>query len=214
MRQGLQAGEHVEAWRCGRPVRDLRGLDLDCRDADFSEGPQDPPLIVAIFRNVQQRDRVRGLCGHAGKDPAGIVDVRERAECAAHDHLPWDSRVELGEEAGTESSVRHGPPCLGNQRGIGIQPTDDIAVVVEGNEKLAGATSNLEELGARADIQGFSNVLSEFRQAGYFLSSDAMSMVAVSICTEPTFVPAGTRKGNEHLYSGCEPGSMMATDVL
>ena len=36
----------------------------------------------------------------------------------------------------------------------------------------------------------------------------------VSIWTEAILVPAGTRNGNEHWYSGCEPGSMIATDVL
>ena len=46
------------------------------------------------------------------------------------------------------------------------------------------------------------------------LSSEATLIVAVSIATEATFVPVGTRNGKAHLYSGTEPGSMIDTDVL
>ena len=124
--------------------------------------------------------------------------------------------------ADLEQAFRHRRHRVLDPAGIGVDAADDVAVGVEREEKLAAAAIDFEDLRAGTDIKGLGHVLRERNQSAFakamagqdYLSSEAMLIVAVSIATEATFVPIGTRNGNPHLYSGCEPASMIDTDVL
>lgn len=95
---------------------------------------------------------------------------------------------------------------------IRVAAADDVAVIVEGDEQVANAAVHLEDTRAGTDVERLGQVFSE-GEAGLYLSNAVTLMTAVSMATDATFVPAGTRNGNEHWYSGFEPGSTKATDV-
>ena len=77
---------------------------------------------------------------------------------------------------------------------------------MEREEKIAAAAVDFEDTRAGTDIKGLGHVLRERNVRTNLLVERARLIVAVSIATEATLVPAGTRNGNAHLYSGTEPG--------
>ena len=105
-----------------------------------------------------------------------------------------------------------------NRIRITVDAADDVAVVVEWEKKSAVAAVDFEHASTGTDVKRLGDIFRKGEKrhpltVPYLLSA-AKSSVAVSIAIETTFVPAGTRNGNAHLYSGSEPGSMIATEVL
>ena len=98
--------------------------------------------------------------------------------------------------------------------GIGVDAADDVAVQVQRVEELAAAAVDFEDPRAGADIKGLGDVLRQIPPGScygppprelrrgrllHYLSRAAMLIVAVSIATDATFVPSGTRNGNRAL---------------
>ena len=117
-----------------------------------------------------------------------------------------------------EDSIRHRRAGLRNRIRIAVDAADDVAVVMEWEKKGAVAAVDFEHAGTGTDVKRLGDIFGKGEKRHpltvHYLLSAAKSSVAVSIATETTLVPAGTRNGNEHLYSGSEPGSMIATEVL
>ena len=204
----------------------LRIFDLNGVGADLGERVQHP--LPAFIWNVEERDRMRRLGEHPGEDAAHVIEIRRfRLRRAYGGQAQNDPTVPGTAGSSAEAAPTwnrpsgHGRDRRLDRAGIGVDAADDVAVLVEREEELAAAAIDLEDTRAGTDIKGLGDVLRRVlsdRKAtaklAHYLSSEAMLMVAVSIATDATFVPAGTRNGNVHLYSGTEPGSMIDTDVL
>ncbi len=204
--------------------RELRLFHLDRVRADFRERTQHP--LPSLFRYIEDGDRVRRLGEHPGEQSAHLVglrrghsgDVRLSAERTTDHHVPGHAGIERRSYSDIEDPIRHRRARLRNRIPIAVDAADDVAVVVEWEKKGAVAAVDFEDAGTGTDVKRFGDIFGKGEKRHpltvHYLLSAAKSSVAVSIATETTLVPAGTRNGNEHLYSGSEPGSMIATEVL
>ena len=78
-----------------------------------------------------------------------------------------------------------------------IGPVVDVdGVLILRGEFRSGARDDASGA-AGADVERLGDVLSEV-EAGFYFSSAVTLMTAVSIDTDESFVPAGTRNGNAH----------------
>ena len=94
-------------------------------------------------------------------------------------------------------TVGHTGPCRFDRRLARVAATDDVAVLGKRQQQFAATTVHVKDTGAGADVERLGDVLSEV-EAGFYFSSAVTLMTAVSIDTDESFVPAGTRNGNAH----------------
>ena len=73
--------------------------------------------------------------------------------------MPRHGGIERGRHADLEQAVRHGRDRLLDRVRIAVDAADDVAVLVEREEKLAAAAIDFEDTRAGTDIEGLGDVL-------------------------------------------------------